>query len=481
MPRAHRRQVTRQLQRVLVHDAPGSSASGFWGAILWVAGSTALVYPLKTVAPVVSLGVVYLVAVLVTSAYGGLWLGLGTGLASALAFNFFHLPPTGGFTIQDAENYVALAAFMAAAFVASSIAELARSRAADAVERRREADLSAEMARLLLRGSLKDGLPTATRRLAQALDLPSASIELQAVEGDDRRVAFALRDGTRRLGTLVVPSELPEPTLRRLQERVVPPLEALLSAAIERDDLQREAVEATALRRGDVVKTALLRTVSHDLRSPLTAIWTAGEALRDGGLGEADRNELASVITVEADRLNRLVDNLLDLSRLEAGTAEPRSDWCSIDEVVRGAVEHLASQGAPVTVALDPGLPLVQADAAQLERAFVNLLENARRYSGDQPVQVRARVTGERLLVRVIDRGPGISSDLRDRIFEPFEQGHDRGGHVGSGLGLAIVRGFVEANGGRVWPESLPGQGSAFVVELPVPAPAPAEADPSSA
>lgn len=217
--------MTGRLQRLLVSETSGSPVTGLGVAALWVAGTTALVYPLKTVAPVVSLGVVYLVAVFVVSANWGIWIGLVTGLASALAFNFFHLPPTGGFTIQGAENYVALLTVMA-----SSIAQLARSRAAEAGERRREADLSAETARLLLRGSLEDALPIATRRLAQALELPSAAIELHAADGDDPRVAFALRDGTRRLGTLLVPSELPEPTLRRLQERVVPSLEALVSA-----------------------------------------------------------------------------------------------------------------------------------------------------------------------------------------------------------------------------------------------------------
>lgn len=180
----------------------------------------------------------------------------------------------------------------------------------------------------------------------------------------------------------------------------------------------------------------------------MTAIWTAGEALHDGALNEADRTELAAVITGEADRLSRLVDKLLDLSRLEAGTAEPRRDCVSLDEVVRGAVEHLAPAGAPVTVALEPDLPLVRADAVQLERVFVNLLENARRYSGGEPVQVRARVACRRALVRVIDHGPGISPDLRDRIFEPFEQGDDFSGHVGSGLGLAIVRGSWRPTGG---------------------------------
>ena len=135
---------------------------------------------------------------------------------------------------------------------------------------------------------------------------------------------------------------------------------------------------------------------------------TAGSALRSAGLDPAEREELAAVVTGEAPRLARLVDKLLDLSRLQGGTAEPREDWCSIEEVVEAAVADLEGpDGPPVRLALDRDLPLVRADAAQLERAFFNLLENARRYSGDAPVQVRARVSGGRLLVRVVDRGPG--------------------------------------------------------------------------
>lgn len=468
--------------------APPPRILGLAAAAVVVASTTALVFPLRTVAPVVSLGVVYLVAVLLISTVWGAWLGVLTALASAAAFNYFHIPPTGRFTIAEGENWVALVVFVIVAVIGSSVAQLARTRATEAEQRRREADLAAEMARLLLRGSeLSETLPAAAQRLASALGLPSAAIELAPVEGDERRLAFPLREGTSQLGTLLVPAGLPEESLRRLQERVVPALEALLAAGLERDRLLGEVVETRALRRSDVVKTALLRSVSHDLRSPLTAIVAAGEAIGSPTLDDDERRELGSVIMGESARLSRLIDNLLDLSRLEGGAADPRPEWCSIEEVIGTAVDDLTLPPETLSLSLDRELPLVRADAAQLERAFANLLENAVRYSGGHPVSVRARVTGGRLLVRIVDRGPGIPVAQRERVFEPFYRaGSASEGHRGSGLGLAIVRGFVEANGGRVSVESLPGQGTTFVVEFPSELLAPAApsvdtASPSSA
>ncbi len=173
--------------------------------------------------------------------------------------------------------------FFVVALVASSLAEAARHRTQEAEQRRREADLAAELARLLLRGEELDTvLPVAAQRLAGALGLTSAAIELRPVEGDERRVAFPLREDARQIGTLLLPADLPEATLRRAQERVVPSLEALLGAALERDELLGDVVETRALRRSDVIKTALLRSVSHDLRSPITAILTAADPPDDG-------------------------------------------------------------------------------------------------------------------------------------------------------------------------------------------------------
>ena len=463
--------MAKRAQALLFPVTPPPAALGVLVAGSAIALTTLVLYPLEDVAPAVSLGVVYLLTVLVISATWGLWLGLATAVASALAFNFFHIPPVGRFTIRDPQNWVALGVFVVAALLAGSVAQLARARAAEAERRRREADLSAEMARLLLRGTdLPEALAEAAHRLAQTLGLPSAAIELSAVVGDDRRVAFPLREGARQVGTLLVPVGVPHGTLRRLQERVVPALEAVLAAALDRAQLQGEVVETAALRRSDVVKTALLRTVSHDLRTPVTAIVASGEALRSSTLVDDERAELTDVVVVEAKRLARVVDKLLDLSRLQAGAAEPRLDWCSLDEVIEAAIENLALPADAFVLSVDPDLPPIRADAAQLERAFGNVLENAAAHSGGHPVSVRARAVGERIVVRVVDRGPGIPAAQRERIFEPFYRARDeRGdGRTGAGLGLAIARGFVTANGGKIWAESLPGQGTSMVIEFPL-------------
>jgi two-component system sensor histidine kinase KdpD len=484
---------------LLLAPDPPSRRAGLLAAALSVTLCTLLVYPLKHVAPVVPLSVVYLPAVLVVSIVWGGWLGVGTAVLSAAAFNFFHLPPLHHFEIRESSNWVALSTFLVVALIASSVAELTRARARDAEARRREADLAAEMARLLLRGDdLAEALPTAAARLAQALELNSAAIEMEAVEGDERSIAFPLRDGTSRLGTLLVGADTSEANLRRLQERVVPALEALLSAALEREGLLGGVVETAALRRADTVKTALLRAVSHDLRSPLTAISAAGEAVGSPSLSQPEREEMAAVIQEEARRLSRLVDNLLDLSRLEAGAAEPRRDWTSVEELIRAALAELAAGPEEFSLSIDRELPLVRVDPVQMERAFVNVLENARRHSGGHPVSVRARAVrslarapakrpangddvataaqddgsqpaGDRVIVRVVDRGPGIPPAQLERVFEPFYRaGTTAGGHRGSGLGLAIARGFTEASSGSLHVESLPGQGASFVFELPL-------------
>jgi two-component system sensor histidine kinase KdpD len=434
-----------------------------------VAITTIVIYPVREVAPAVSTGVLYLLAVLLVSSYWGLWLGLLTAIVSAATFNWFHILPTGRFTIADGQNWVALGVFLATALIASSVSELARSRAAEAERRREEADLAADMARMLLAGNtLPDALAAASTRLQEALEMPGAAIVVGHYESDAGWRALPL--DPERSAALLVPADLEAAMLMRVRDRVVPPLQALVAAALDRDRLQSEVVEAQALRRSDVIKTALLRTVSHDLRSPLTAIIAAGDAIGSPTMRAEERRELAAVIVDEARRLARLVEKLLDLSRLQAGGAAPRRDWCSVEEVVRSAVEHFEDrqEGSGIELSLDPDLPLIQADPAQLERAFVNLLENARRFSAGHPVKLRARDIGGRVAIRVIDRGPGISRQDLPHVFEPFRQGSERGEHSGSGLGLAIVKGFVEVNGGRVRAASLPGQGTVFAVEFPV-------------
>lgn len=443
--------------------------SGLLTTAVAVALATLAIYPLQQVAPTVSLGVVYLPAVLLIAAYWGFALGLLASLASAAAFNFFHLPPVGRFTIANSSNWVALAAFALVAVVVATMAELARGRAAEAERRRAEADLAAALARELLAGERTEAALKATaERLRTALALTSAAIELGERQPEGPQLALGLTDSSgRRRATLLVGDDLSPETLARLRTQVAPALAALVAVALDRDAAVAQAVEAAALRRSNELGTALLRAVSHDLRTPLTAIVTAGHALGSGSLSAEEREQLSGAVVEEGARLGALIDKLFDLSRLQAGRVEPRREPVSLEEVLLAAEDSVSAERGMVRLSVDPATPTLLADAAQLERAFANLLENALRYAGEQPVNVSVRRLGSRLVVRVSDRGPGIPAGEQELVFEPFYRGTDAGALKGTGLGLAIAKGFVEANGGVIGVESLPGQGTSLVVSFP--------------
>jgi two-component system, OmpR family, sensor histidine kinase KdpD len=334
------------------------------GAVVLVSAAIAV---LKRWMPVLSLGVLYLFAVLPVSVLWGLGLASAVSVASMLAFNWFFLPPTHTFQLRDGANWAVLAVYLATAVVVSALAARARRRAELAEAREREA---------------------AARAAAE--------------------------------------------------------------------------LEAEALRRSDLLKTALLHAVSHDLRSPLTAIVAAASGLSNPQvtLDEVDRHELVETIRIEAERLDRLVGNLLDLSRLRAGVAVPHPELWTVDDLVSRALDELGARGDRVAVSFDVEAPPVEVDAAHLERVLVNLLDNALKFS-ESRVELRVAMGGDRVLVHVIDDGPGLP-DL-DEVFEPFQSA---GQHHGAGLGLAIARGFAEANGGRVWAEDTQ-RGAHLVLELP--------------
>jgi two-component system sensor histidine kinase KdpD len=338
---------------LLVRESRPSLIVGVAAAVLGTVGATALLFGLREIAPVLSLGVVYLLVVLVVSAYWGLGLGIVTSLLSALAYNFFHIPPTGRFTIASSENWVGLLAFLAVAAAASAVAELARERAVEATQRREEADLAAAAARELLGGArLQDGLAQTAHGIATALGLPSAQLVLGTAEAGERTSTYSLSGGR---ATLILPAALSPAVDARLRERIVPALESILAGAIERDALLEEVVETAALRRSDDLKTAILRAVSHDLRSPLTAMVSSGEALGSAALDDEDRIALSAAVVGEGARLERLITKLLDLSRLEAGEAAPQLDWADLAEILTAAREDLAAAGGAelITLQLD--------------------------------------------------------------------------------------------------------------------------------
>jgi two-component system sensor histidine kinase KdpD len=424
---------------------------------------------LKGQIPVLSLAVLYLLAVLPVAVFLGLVYGLLVAAASMLAFNFLFLAPLYTFTLADSRNWFALLVFLVTAVVVSQLATRSRRQA-------RESALLARIATSLLeRGSVSDELERIAAEAAQALQVESAAIELgSAVEGGES--SYPLAAAERRVGTIRLTR--PRRTGGGARRRLLPALASLLGVAIDRERLAQEAYEAEALRRSDAMKTALLRAVSHDLRSPLMAILTSAGALAHGELSltRDDRHELVETILGEAGRLDRLVSNLLDLSRLQAGAAEPELGLWAVDDLVLQALDGIDSAAARVEVSLpDEVSPMVRVDLHQVERVVANLVENALRYSpASESVRVQVREAGSEVLVRVIDRGPGIPPDEAERIFEPFQRGSRTAGVRGAGLGLAIARGFAEANRGRIWVESHEGQGAMFVLALPL-VPQPAE------
>ena len=425
-----------------------------------VSGSIEL---LKGHIPVLSLAVLYLLAVLPVAVFLGLPYGLLVAVASMLAFNFLFLPPLYTFTLADSRNWFALLVFLITAVVVSQLATRSRRQA-------RESALLARIATSLLeRGSVSDELERIAAEAAQALQVEGAAIELGSAV-DVGESSYPLAAAERRVGTIRLTR--PRPGGGGARRRLLPALASLLGVAINRERLAQEAYEAEALRRSDAMKTALLRAVSHDLRSPLMAILTSAGALAHGelSLSRADRRELVETILGEAGRLDRLVNNLLDLSRLQAGAAEPEVGLWGVDDLVLQALDGIEAAAGRVEVSLPEEVsPLVRVDLHQVERVVANLVENALRYSpASESVHVQVREAGAEMLVRVIDRGAGIPAGEAERIFEAFQRGSRTGGVRGAGLGLAIARGFAEANGGRVWVESHEGQGATFVLALPL-------------
>lgn len=453
--------------------AASDLAVGTLASVGVVALVTAAVSVLDRWIPVLSLGALYVLAVLPVAIAWGALLAVPVAVASMLAFNFFLLPPRHTFHLREGENWLALVIYLTVALAASWLAARARRRARQAEQREREASLIAGAAATLLgASSLEDELQAVGEAVADALGVAHARITL----GDAERPGeLALRAGGRTVASLALDGAGRPLADAAVRARLLPALAALLALAHERERLEHEARDAEALRRSDAMKTALLRSVSHDLRSPLTAISAAADALTSPSLSldEADREALLATIVEESARMGRLVGDLLDLSRLEAGAARPTLELHAVDELVAIALEELRGD-ARVAVDLPAELPPVTVDAAQLRRSLVNVLENALIYGGPTgTVRVTAEARDHTVRLFVADAGPGIAPGEAEAIFEPFRRGHAGTGYRGSGLGLAIARGFVEANGGtlRALPRPVDG-GALFAFDLPAAAPA---------
>lgn len=434
-----------------------------------------------------------LLAILAVSARWGLAEATVASVIAVLGFNFYFLPPMGTLTIQDSQNWVAFVAFLVTAVTASQLSAYARRRTAEAEARGLEVQRLYELVQgMMLSGNARRTIREFVHKVLQVYGCEGAAFYYRpteeifrsgpesaplsdhdlraAAEVDDvtvqpeRRMATSpVRLGVRPMGSLGLLGTLPSPqTIRAIVY--------LMSLTIEKARALEEASHAEAARQGEVLKSALLDSLAHDIKTPLTSIKAAVTSLLAQPI-EGDR-ELLTIINEEADRLNQLAAEVIAMARVEAGKIHLEKQPVSASELIAAAAAECAAalKDRPVRMQVPPDLPEAEADAEFVQQVIKQFIENAAKYSPTGlPIVISAERKGAKIVIGVADQGPGIEEDERGRIFDKFFRGREhRFATQGTGMGLAIAKGIVEAHGERIWVESERGQGSAFYFSLPV-------------
>ncbi|MGH7264086.1 MAG: DUF4118 domain-containing protein, partial [Candidatus Rokuibacteriota bacterium] len=493
----------------------GVDVAGHAQAAAVVAVATAVAWLMFPYFELSNLAMVYLLGVvLAATRLGRAPSILAAGLAVA-AFDFFFVPPYLTFRVADARYLVTFGVMLVVALVIGTLTVRIRQQAEWARQRERRTSavyaMTQELARLRV---VDDLLRAAVRHVADtfvsevAIFLPDAEGELVAragrlaVAGDDtdereacrrayergptsRPAGDPVRAGGARyvplaasrgvIGVLAVRPVGPDTFVEPEQRHLLETFAAQTAQAIERATLAEEAHQARLRVESERLRNALLSSVSHDFRTPLATITGAASSLLDGmdRLDPPARRELLTAIHEEGERLNRLVHDLLDMTRLESGAVEVRKEWHPLEEIVGAALSRLGRRltDRPVTTRLPVDLPLVGLDGVLLEQALINLLENALAHTpGGSPIEVSASAHDGAVRLEIADRGPGLPPGDETRLFEKFHRGR-LAGPGGVGLGLAICRGIVEAHGGRISAENRPGGGAVFRIVLPLDTP----------
>ncbi|WP_377273990.1 DUF4118 domain-containing protein [Peterkaempfera sp. SMS 1(5)a] len=424
---------------------------------------------------------------------GGVFPAIAAALLGSLLLNYYFAPPTHTLTVSDPQNLLALVVYVAVGISVASVVDLAARRAQQAARSRAEAETLSHLAGSAMQG--EDTLPALLERVRETFQTESAALlERSGDRGAWQRVAGVGPHPAARPDDAEVDVPVGEQLTLALSGRVLPAEDrrvlgafaAQAAAVLERQRLAAQAADARRLAEGNRIRTALLAAVSHDLRTPLAGIKASVSSLRSDEVewDAEDEAELLAGIEEGADRLDHLIGNLLDMSRLQTGTVAPLARPVDLEEIVPAALVGV-DPGA-VQLSSAEGLPLVLADAGLLERAVANVVENAVKYSSPGvPVVVRADMLrlpeGDRVELRVTDRGPGVPDSAKERVFEPFQRYGDAPRGAGVGLGLAVVaRGFTEATDGLLTAEDTPGGGLTMVFSLPVAGPAPVSDDSDS-
>ncbi|MFF4729327.1 ATP-binding protein [Streptomyces mirabilis] len=446
-----------------------------WGWVVGVGGPVVLALLLNTIDLGLANDMLLFLTVTVAAALlGGLFPALASAAFGSLLLNYFYTPPLHRLTIADPKNIVAIAIFVGVAVSVASVVDLAARRTHQAARLRAESEILSFLAGSVLRG--ETSLEALLERVRETFGMESVALLERAGDVDPWTCAGSVGPRSpKRPEDADVDMPVGDHMALALSGRVLPASDRRVLAAfaaqaavvLDRQRLQHEADQAKELAEGNRIRTALLAAVSHDLRTPLAAIKAAVSSLRsdDVAWSEEDQAELLEAIEEGADRLDHLVGNLLDMSRLQTGTVTPLIREIDLDEVVPMALGGVPEGSAELDI--PETLPMVAVDPGLLERAVANLVENAVKYSpSDEPVLVSASAMANRVEVRVVDRGPGVPDEAKDRIFAPFQRYGDAPRGAGVGLGLAVARGFAEAMGGTLNAEDTPGGGLTMVLTV---------------
>jgi len=472
-------------------------AAGKIAALPLIVALIVLVYhKLAQVNPATA-GFTFLVAVLAVSALWGLRYATILAVLATLAYNFFFLPPIGTFTIADPQNWIALVAFIVSAIIASQLAERARRRTQDANQRRIELERLYNFSQQMLATdnvlTLVNSIPAvvvdtfaviaagmylierkkvyysdvAAQEAIKDEDLKYAANRGESITDTAHSVVIVpLRVGVRSVGALGVQGgDVGRDTLDAVS--------SLVAVAIERAGAVEKLAHTEASRESERLRSILLDSVTHDFRTPLTAIKASAESLLgDGSLSESARHELLTVVNEESDRLDRLVGEAAEMAQLDAGAVELRLEPHHIREAIDEAISvtKTALSKHSVEVHADKSLPLVKMDLRRIAEVLAQLLDNAAKYSPPgTPITITSEVQKRRLVTSVADHGLGIDGIDQDMIFEKFYRGRGQRSTIqGTGMGLAIAKALVEAHGGKMTVVSQLGKGSVFSFALPL-------------
>jgi two-component system, OmpR family, sensor histidine kinase KdpD len=438
----------------------------------------------------------FLLAILAVSTVWGIAVSVFMSVAAMLAFNFYFLPPVGTFTIADPQNWVALFAFLVVSVLASHLSTRARQQAKDAAQRRREIEkLYAFSQGLLESGNVIQLLNRIPSQIVDIFEVGAAALLLaekqkiyrsgpvipkldletlkamvireEPLVDEANSLCFVpVRLGVRPIGSLGISGSM-------LSRQTLEAVGTLIAVAIERARAIEQLGLTEAAREGERLRTALLDSVTHALRTPLTSIKASvTNLLSNPSVTSQQRQELLTIINEETDRLNRLVGEAGEMARLDAGEVELRLESHPIEDVINAALSQckLALGDRVVRVQVPPELPHVSADLVRAREALVHLLENANQYSpADMPITITAEATPDFIVTSIADRGAGIDDLEQNLIFEKFYRGKDQRYLVqGTGMGLPIAKAIIEAHGGTMSLTSQRGQGSVFSFTLPV-------------